>query len=61
MNFKVTWSNRRKYSQPSSLIIPTEKINHPEALGLAGDMTAYGKARIPCYFERKMGKSCKKG
>jgi polysaccharide export outer membrane protein len=41
MNFKVTVIG--EVQRPDMFVIPTEKITVLEALGLAGDMTAYGK------------------
>lgn len=41
MNFKVTVLG--EVQKPSSFIIPTEKVTILEALGLAGDMTPYGR------------------
>ena len=41
MNFKVTVIG--EVQRPNSFVIPTEKITVLEALGLAGDMTAWGK------------------
>ena len=41
MNFMVTVIG--EVNNPSTFTVPTEKINILEALGLAGDMTAYGK------------------
>lgn len=41
MNFKVTVIG--EVQKPNTFIIPTEKVTILEALGLAGDMTAYGK------------------
>ena len=41
MNFKVTVIG--EVNKPSTFTVPTEKITILEALGLAGDMTAYGK------------------
>jgi polysaccharide biosynthesis/export protein len=41
LNFKVTVIG--EVNKPSTFTIPTEKINILEALGLAGDMTAFGK------------------
>lgn len=41
LNFRVTVIGEVK--NPSTFTIPSEKINILEALGLAGDMTAYGK------------------
>lgn len=40
-NFKITVIG--EVSNPSTFTVPTERINILEALGLAGDMTAYGK------------------
>lgn len=41
LNFKVTVIGDVK--NPSTFVIPNEKVNILEALGMAGDMTAYGK------------------
>lgn len=41
INFRITVIG--EVMKPSSFIIPTERINILEALGLAGDMTVYGK------------------
>jgi polysaccharide export outer membrane protein len=41
INFKITVIG--EVNKPSSFIIPDEKVNVLEALGLAGDMTVYGK------------------
>ncbi|WP_347158213.1 polysaccharide biosynthesis/export family protein [Pontibacter chitinilyticus] len=41
INFRVTVIGEVK--NPSTFTIPSEKINVLEALGLAGDMTSYGK------------------
>lgn len=41
VNFKVTVIG--EVNKPSTFSVPTERINVLEALGLAGDMTAYGK------------------
>lgn len=41
INFKITVIG--EVNKPSSFIIPDEKVNILEALGLAGDMTVYGK------------------
>lgn len=41
VNFKVTVIG--EVNRPSTFIVPAERINILEALGLAGDMTAYGK------------------
>lgn len=53
MNFKVTVIG--EVQQPSSFIIPTEKITVLEALGLAGDMTAYGKRENVLIIREKEG------
>ncbi|MGI4886624.1 MAG: polysaccharide biosynthesis/export family protein [Janthinobacterium lividum] len=41
LNFRVTVIG--EVSRPSTFTVPTEKINVLEALGLAGDMTGYGR------------------
>ena len=41
LNFKVTVIG--EVSNPSTFTIPNEKVNILEALGMAGDMTMYGK------------------
>lgn len=41
LNFRVTVIGEVK--NPATFVIPSEKINILEALGLAGDMTAFGK------------------
>jgi len=41
LNYKVTVVG--EVNRPSTFTIPTEKINILEALGMAGDMTAFGK------------------
>lgn len=41
LNYKVTVIG--EVNRPSTFTIPSEKINILEALGMAGDMTAYGK------------------
>lgn len=41
LNFKITVIG--EVNKPSTFIIPDEKVNILEALGLAGDMTVYGK------------------
>lgn len=53
MNFKVTVIG--EVQQPSSFIIPTEKITILEALGLAGDMTAYGRRENVLVIREKDG------
>lgn len=52
-NFKVTVIG--EVQNPSSLIIPTEKITVLEALGMAGDMTAYGKRENVMVIREKDG------
>jgi len=41
LNFKITVIG--EVTQPSTFTIPNEKVNILEALGMAGDMTPYGK------------------
>jgi polysaccharide export outer membrane protein len=41
INFKITVIG--EVNRPSTLVVPTEKVSLLEALGLAGDMTMYGK------------------
>ena len=41
LNFRVTVIG--EVNRPSTFVVPTEKINVLEALGLAGDMTGYGR------------------
>jgi len=41
LNFKITVIG--EVAQPSTFTIPNEKVNILEALGMAGDMTPYGK------------------
>ncbi|NEM97259.1 polysaccharide biosynthesis/export family protein [Pontibacter burrus] len=41
LNFKVTVVG--EVNRPSTFTIPTQKLNILEALGMAGDMTAFGK------------------
>ena len=41
LNFKVTVLG--EVNNPSSFVIPSDRVNIFEALGLAGDMTVYGK------------------
>ena len=53
MNFKVTVLG--EVQKPSSFIIPTEKITILEALGLAGDMTAYGRRENVLIIREKDG------
>ena len=53
MNFKVTVIG--EVSKPSTFTIDTEKINVLEALGLAGDMTAYGRRENVLIIREKQG------
>ncbi|GAA0879733.1 polysaccharide biosynthesis/export family protein [Algoriphagus jejuensis] len=53
MNFKVTVLG--EVQRPSSFIIPTEKVTILEALGLAGDMTAYGRRENVLIIREKDG------
>ncbi len=41
MNYKVTVVG--EVNRPSTFVVPSEKINIIEALGMAGDMTVYGR------------------
>ncbi|MFC0262559.1 polysaccharide biosynthesis/export family protein [Fontibacter flavus] len=52
-NFKVTVIG--EVQKPASLVIPTEKITVLEALGMAGDMTAYGKRENVLVIREKDG------
>lgn len=53
MNFKVTVIG--EVQKPNTFIIPTEKVTILEALGLAGDMTAYGKRENVLIVREKDG------
>ena len=53
MNFKITVIG--EVNRPASFTVPTEKINILEALGLAGDMTAYGKRENVLVIREKDG------
>jgi polysaccharide export outer membrane protein len=53
LNFKVTVIG--EVNRPSTFTIPTEKINIMEALGLAGDMTAFGKRENVLIIREKDG------
>jgi polysaccharide biosynthesis/export protein len=53
MNFKVTVIG--EVTNPNTFIIPTEKVTILEALGLAGDMTAYGKRENVLIIREKDG------
>jgi polysaccharide export outer membrane protein len=52
-NFKVTVIG--EVNQPASFNVATEKINVLEALGLAGDMTAYGRRENVLIIREKDG------
>jgi polysaccharide biosynthesis/export protein len=53
MNFKVTVIG--EVQNPSTFIIPTEKVTILEALGLAGDMTAFGRRENVLIIREKNG------
>ena len=53
INFKVTVIG--EVNKPSTFSVPTERINVLEALGLAGDMTAYGKRENVLLLREKDG------
>lgn len=53
MNFKVTVIG--EVQNPSTFIIPTEKVTILEALGLAGDMTAFGRRENVMIIREKGG------
>lgn len=53
MNFKVTVIG--EVQKPSTFIIPTEKVTILEALGLAGDMTAFGRRENVLVIREKEG------
>ncbi len=53
MNFKVSVIG--EVQKPSTFIIPTEKVTILEALGLAGDMTAYGRRENVLIIREKNG------
>ncbi|MCC9167202.1 polysaccharide biosynthesis/export family protein [Pontibacter harenae] len=53
MNFKVTVIG--EVNDPSTFTIPASKINIFEALGYAGDMTAYGKRENVLIMREKNG------
>lgn len=53
LNFKVTVIG--EVTKPSTFTIPTEKITILEALGLAGDMTAYGRRESVLIIREKDG------
>jgi polysaccharide biosynthesis/export protein len=53
LNFKITVIG--EVSKPSTFTIDTEKINVLEALGLAGDMTAYGRRENVLIIREQQG------
>lgn len=53
LNFKVTVIG--EVNKPSSFVIPNDKINVLEALGMAGDMTVYGKRENVLIIREKDG------
>jgi polysaccharide export outer membrane protein len=53
LNFKITVIG--EVNKPSTFIVPAERINILEALGLAGDMTAYGKRENVLLVREKDG------
>ncbi len=53
LNFKVTVIG--EVSKPNTFTIDTEKINVLEALGLAGDMTVYGKRENVLIIREQQG------
>lgn len=53
LNFKVTVIG--EVNKPSTFTIDTEKINVLEALGLAGDMTVYGKRENVLIIREQQG------
>lgn len=53
MNFKISVIG--EVQKPSTFIIPTEKISILEALGMAGDMTAYGRRENVLIIREKDG------
>jgi len=53
LNFKVTVIG--EVTKPSTFTVATEKINVLEALGMAGDMTAYGRRETVLIIREKGG------
>ncbi|RZK36183.1 MAG: sugar transporter [Hymenobacter sp.] len=53
LNFKVTVIG--EVSRPSTFTVPTERINVLEALGLAGDLTPYGRRENVLLLREKSG------
>lgn len=54
LNFRVTVVG--EVNKPSTFVIPNDKINLIEALGLAGDMTLYGKRENILLIREENGK-----
>lgn len=54
LNFKVTVIG--EVAHPSTFNIPNERVNILEALGMAGDMTAYGKRENILLIREESGK-----
>lgn len=54
LNFKITVIG--EVNNPSTFNVPSEKVNIFEALGLAGDMTAYGKRENVLIIREQDGK-----
>ena len=53
LNFRITVIG--EVNNPSTFTVPTEKINILEALGLAGDMTVYGRRENVLLIREKEG------
>ena len=53
LNFKVTVIG--EVTKPATFTVPTEKVNVLEALGLAGDMTAFGRRENVLIIREKDG------
>ena len=53
LNFKVTVIG--EVNKPSTYTVPSERLNIIEALGLAGDLTAYGKRENILIIREKYG------
>lgn len=53
MNFRITVIG--EVNNPSTFTVPTERINVLEALGLAGDMTVYGRRENVLLIREKEG------
>jgi polysaccharide export outer membrane protein len=54
LNFRITVIG--EVNRPSSFTVPSEKISLLEALGLAGDMTVYGKRENVLIIREQSGK-----